>query len=68
MIFRLSLAILSLLMLTAHGLAHPGHGVNPAANDPIHYVAEPVHFLPWLAVFAIVVFAVRFRKSVRRTS
>ena len=34
--------------LAATAAAHPGHGVTDA-NSVTHYVAEPLHAVPWVA-------------------
>ena len=59
MIFRLSATAIAFLLLASRVSAHPGHGVNPQANDPWHYIAEPPHLLMWMAIVACTFVAVR---------
>lgn len=45
--------------------AHPGHGANPEAStaDPVHYLVEPVHAMPILAVS--IFFAARWYRAAK---
>jgi hypothetical protein len=39
--------------------AHPGHGVNPVANEPWHYLLAPQHALFWVSVACLSYLAYR---------
>jgi hypothetical protein len=49
--FRIGLA---LLVLSTHAWAHPGHGADPTGTGVVHYLSEPLHFLPLLLIGALV--------------
>jgi hypothetical protein len=52
--------ILCCLVLCCRSLyGHPGHGVNPAANEPWHYLVEPQHAIFWLLAASLVYLAYR---------
>jgi len=55
------LSVASALLIPATAMAHPGHGV----AGMFHYLAEPMHLLPLLAVAALVWFGARRYKKTR---
>ena len=55
---RRSLTAMSLLMLPAIAVAHPGHGTTP--QDASHWI-EPVHSVPIALVVLAVIIAARIQ-------
>jgi hypothetical protein len=52
MMFRFLAGTFAFLLLATSLSAHPGHGVNPAGNDALHYVLELPHLAIWAAAAA----------------
>ena len=42
---------------------HPGHGITAEPNGVFHYLSEPFHLLPWIAVAVAAYVVVRWLKS-----
>ena len=51
---RLGLSTLALTVITSGSQAwgHAGHGTTPEPNGLLHYLTEPFHLLPWIALAA----------------
>lgn len=67
---RFSLTLVSLIALFSSSqlYAHPGHG-NEVANNPhglLHYLTEPVHFMPVATIGVVVLLLVTGRKFLQR--
>ena len=62
---KLGLSTLTLAMIASgsHAWGHPGHGVTPELNGIFHYLAEPLHVLPWIALAAAAYWVVRRLQS-----
>ena len=63
---RYLLFTLALFGSTQTVFAHPGHGTTDP-HSVTHYVAEPVHFAPLLALFAIAAVAISLLAARRRS-
>lgn len=61
-LFHLVIAGHALMSATAH--AHPGHGVLPATRL-FHYLAEPLHALPFLIIAGLLMIVVRSQRRSR---
>jgi hypothetical protein len=56
-------ASLSIVFANA-AFAHPGHGTADVASGSwLHFVSEPVHLLPLLAVVASAILAIKYGKK-----
>ena len=63
---RLGLSTLALAMVSLGPQAwgHPGHGVSAEPNGIFHYLTEPLHLLPLIALAAAVFVVVRCVRAV----
>ena len=50
---RVALTLASLLAIPTAASAHPGHGFDPSASSLLHWLGEPEHALPLLALAAL---------------
>lgn len=55
----------TLVALAGRGRAHPGHG-SSEITGLLHYLTEPVHLLPLLAAFCLIMVLVSRRYRRRR--
>ena len=55
----------ALLSAGSAALAHPGHGRIPA-DQPAHYVLEPLHAIPLLAIAATITGVVLYVRRARQ--
>ena len=62
-IIRRACSLMSALLAPATAWAHPGHGVGGGDWSLRHYLTEPEHVLPALALFLAVVMAWRLLRG-----
>ncbi|MCU0387087.1 MAG: hypothetical protein MUE71_00590 [Chitinophagaceae bacterium] len=56
-----------LLFFALPAISHPGHG-HVSSDNPLHYIAEPLHALVLVVVLAAVGYGVyRFRKQKKQS-
>jgi hypothetical protein len=48
--------------------AHPGHGANPAGNDVVHHLWEPVHFMAWAVPIGLFLFVAFVARRIQQAS
>tara|TARA_R110002095_G_scaffold196208_1_gene175035 strand:+ start:4144 stop:4404 length:261 start_codon:yes stop_codon:yes gene_type:complete len=66
--FKLTLVCLITLVSCPQLFAHPGHGAEQAVNPNgiLHYLTEPMHLMPFVAVALFVFLFVMGKKSLQR--
>gem|GEM_PF-1283573 len=68
---RFKLTLVMLLTLTQSSLlfAHPGHGSSDTTNPEgiLHYLTEPVHLIPFIAVAVFTASIIVGRKMLQRS-
>jgi hypothetical protein len=62
---KLGLLTLALAVATLGSQAwgHVGHGTTAEPNGFFHYLTEPFHLLPWIALAAVAYVVVRWLRS-----
>lgn len=61
---KISMTVSSLaLVLASPALAHPGHGQGGGSNLGLHYLTDPLHVAPVVAVAAALAFALWRRRA-----
>ena len=63
---KLGLTSLALALISSGPQAwgHAGHGITPEPNGLQHYLTEPFHLLPWIALAAAAYVVARLLRSV----
>ena len=65
-IIRGASSLMAAVLVPATAWAHPGHGVGGGDWSLRHYLTEPEHVLPALALFIAVAVAWRFLRGANR--
>ena len=62
---KLGLSSLALALMTSGSQAwgHAGHGITAEPNGLLHYLTEPFHLLPWMALAVAAYVLVRLLRA-----